>query len=167
MSEQQPQLNGSEVNLPRVKLSSSHSTIIDIVPQKPPQVPEEIVRNARISFQKGKTRPLAFRLQQLKELLKFLQENENAICHALYKDLKKCRHETLIGEIAIVVKDIKYMMKNLKKLMEPDRPTKGLLNIFDGLYVYKEPYGVVLIMGAWNYPLHILLSPLVGKNYKV
>lgn len=163
---EQPQQNGNEsaVILPRVKISS-HATVIDLVPDQEVK-PDNVVHFARNVFQKGKTRPLSFRVQQLKELLRMLEEQETAFCNALYKDLKKCHHESVLSELALVMKDIKFTLRNLKEWMGPNRPKKSVMNFFDGLYIYKEPYGVVLIIGAWNYPVHLVLSPLVGECKK-
>ncbi|KAJ8299201.1 hypothetical protein KUTeg_023261 [Tegillarca granosa] len=53
-------------------------------------------------------------------------------------------------------------MNNLKKWMKPEKVKKGLLNIMDNCYIHREPFGVALIIGAWNYPFHLSILPMIG-----
>lgn len=59
--------------------------------------------------------------------------------------------------------DLRHTLMELKEWAEPKSPEKRLINILDGVYIYKDPYGVVLIIGAWNYPILLSLGPVVGK----
>lgn len=124
--------------------------------------PSEIVRTARTAFESGKTKSYEFRVKQLKALLRMYQENTSAILNALHTDLRKSKQEGIITEIFFLINDIESSLHNLKEWMEPDRPPKGIANTFDSLYVFKDPYGVVLVMGAWNYPLQLTMLPVAG-----
>lgn len=90
------------------------------------------------------------------------KENKNAVVDALYSDLRKPKTETLMTEIDCLIYDIEHTLNNLKEWMKPDRPPKGLANLLDDVYVFKDPYGVALVIGAWNYPLHLTMLPVAG-----
>ena len=66
-------------------------------------------------------------------------------------------------EIDIIYAEINDILRHLKGWMKPEKPEKPLLNFFDKLRIYSDPLGVVLVMGAWNYPLLLTLSPVLGK----
>ncbi|XP_066252232.1 aldehyde dehydrogenase, dimeric NADP-preferring-like [Euwallacea similis] len=123
---------------------------------------KECVEIARRAFKTGRTRKLGFRERQLRGLLKFLESHRLEIEEALFKDLKKHRQETNICEIEIVANDLRYTIMNLQKWIGPQRPKKRFINLLDDIYVYNDPYGVVLLIGAWNYPILLTLGPLVG-----
>ncbi|XP_056632697.1 aldehyde dehydrogenase, dimeric NADP-preferring-like [Diorhabda sublineata] len=121
----------------------------------------EVVDISRRAFATGKSKSLEFRKDQLKQLLTFLQKEKNKIIEALHKDLRKHKLETEIYEIEIVANDIRHSLIELKNWAKPSKPEKRLINILDGVYIYKEPYGVVLIIGAWNYPILLTLGPVL------
>ncbi|KAH1016538.1 hypothetical protein HUJ04_007740 [Dendroctonus ponderosae] len=118
---------------------------------------------SRRAFNSGRTRKLAFREKQLKGLLKFLENHRTEIEDAVYKDLRKHRQETNISEIELVANDLRHTLLKLKTWVGPERPQKRIINFLDNAYIYNDPYGVVLIIGAWNYPILLTLGPLVGK----
>lgn len=122
----------------------------------------EIVQTARAAFDNGKTKSYDFRLKQLQALLKLYTENENAIMNALHSDLRKSRQESIVMEIEYLRNDVKNTIANLKEWMRPERPAKSFVNILDKLFIFSEPYGVVLVIGAWNYPLQLTLLPVAG-----
>lgn len=122
----------------------------------------QAVHNARQAFETGATKSIEFREKQLRALLKMYDENEAAILDALYKDLRKGRQETIITEISFLKNDIENMLQNMRNWAKPETPCKSFVNILDGVYVFKEPYGVVLVMGSWNYPLQLTLLPVQG-----
>ncbi|KAJ8916843.1 hypothetical protein NQ315_005850 [Exocentrus adspersus] len=153
----------SELVLPRVKLSNSHSvSVIDIEDDALPRKTADIVSDLRRVFKSNKTRPYSFRLAQLKNLVRFLQVEEEAICNALHQDLKKSKFEALCHDIEFALKDAKEVLRNLKKWMKPERPKKTVANFFDDLYIYNDPYGVVLLISPWNFPVQLLIIPLIG-----
>lgn len=68
-------------------------------------------------------------------------------------------------ETEVVANDVRHTLIKLKEWAKPEKPEKRLVNLLDGVYRYKDPYGVVLIIGAWNYPLLLTLGPLVGEIF--
>ena len=122
----------------------------------------KLVKEARESFNYGLTKPYEFRLAQLKGLLHLYNENMQDIMEALHKDLRKGKQETVVTEVGFVVNEVKNLISNLQTWMAPVNPGKGILNLLDNVKIFTEPYGVVLILGSWNYPIHVTLLPLAG-----
>ncbi|XP_041942974.1 aldehyde dehydrogenase family 3 member B1 [Alosa sapidissima] len=122
----------------------------------------EVIARLRAAFCTRVTIPLQFRLTQLKALLALMEENEAQIVEALHKDLAKPKFEAVLSEIDMVRNDVCYAMNNLKTWMEPEYVATNLATKFDDCTIRREPFGVVLIIGAWNYPLQLILLPLVG-----
>lgn len=116
----------------------------------------------RAAFNRGKTRPLAFRRQQLEALRRLISENEERLFEALSKDLGKPQVEAYAGEIGFLLEDIGYTLKRLKGWAKPERVKTPLVNAIGKSEVYREPLGVVLVIGPWNYPIQLVLAPLVG-----
>lgn len=122
----------------------------------------EILQTARSAFESGKTRSYDFRKSQLQALFDMYTENLGAILSALHSDLRKSKQEAVVMEVEYLKNDLRNSLTNLKRWMEPERPAKGFVNILDGLYVFSEPHGVALVIGAWNYPLQLTLLPVAG-----
>uniref|UniRef100_A0A3Q4GL16 Aldehyde dehydrogenase family 3 member A2 n=1 Tax=Neolamprologus brichardi TaxID=32507 RepID=A0A3Q4GL16_NEOBR len=120
------------------------------------------VQRARKSFQTGKTKPLESRIHQLRNLLRFVTERRKDIAEAVKKDLSKSEHGTELFETLGVEGEIKLAIEKLAEWAAPRPVEKNLLTISDEVFVHPEPLGVVLIIGAWNYPWAITLQPLVG-----
>jgi len=121
-----------------------------------------LVQHQRDFFRSGKTRPVEFRRQQLQKLRKVLKENEQVIIDALHRDFRKSPFETYGTEIAIVLEEINLILKKLQSWASPKRVRTSIVHWPARSYFYTEPYGVTLIIGAWNYPLQLTLNPLVG-----
>lgn len=130
---------------------------------KQPKSAREIVERTREVFKSQKTVPLAFRKKQLENLHRFLEDEKDALCKATYDDLKKPKDETLIHEVIFLQTEIKIALRNLNDWAKPEGVKKTILNFFDNLYIYSDPLGVVLVIGAWNYPIQITLAPVVGE----
>ncbi|XP_055353733.1 aldehyde dehydrogenase, dimeric NADP-preferring-like [Paramacrobiotus metropolitanus] len=124
--------------------------------------PKVIVERLNAAFRTGKTRSYDFRKAQLTQLLRFFDENTDTLCEALWKDLHKPRQEAILTEIEIVKNEIRKCLHDLKKWMGPHPVEKSISTLMDNPYILYEPYGTVLIIGAWNYPVNLLLSPMVG-----
>lgn len=108
------------------------------------------------------TKPYAFRKKQLQLLKQILLANEKEIGKALYADLKKNAEETYATETGLVLAEINVALKNLKRWMQPASAGTNLVNLPSTSKIYRDPLGVVLIISPWNYPLQLLLIPLVG-----
>ncbi|XP_035434779.1 aldehyde dehydrogenase, dimeric NADP-preferring isoform X6 [Spodoptera frugiperda] len=122
----------------------------------------EAVERARDAYNRGVTRPLKWRLQQLKNLLRMYEENQNAMIEALRKDLRRSKMESVMLEVAYLINDLRSIIHNLEDWAKPEKPEKGFVNMLDDVVIYHDPYGVALVIGAWNYPLQLLLLPMSG-----
>ncbi|KAF7997453.1 hypothetical protein HCN44_006024 [Aphidius gifuensis] len=123
---------------------------------------DDLIQQTRDTFLSGKTKPLKWRIQQINQLRKMIQENIPQIESALNTDLRRCRFETQALEIEYTLGEIKFMLMNIKEWSSVVNPTKGFINMLDSVELHKDPYGVVLIIGAWNYPIQLTLVPLLG-----
>ena len=113
-------------------------------------------------FAGGSTLPYVFRKEQLKNLKASILKHEQHLYDALYADLKKSPEETWVTETGMVIAELNEAIKNLKSWMQPESVNTNLLNMPSGSRVLKEPLGVVLIIGPWNYPFQLLINPLIG-----
>ena len=113
-------------------------------------------------FNSGATRSYTFRKEQLKKLKTSILNHEQDLYEALYADLKKSPEEVWATETGMVIAELSAAIKHLRGWMEPESVTTNLLNLPSSSKILKEPLGVVLIIGPWNYPLNNLFTPLVG-----
>lgn len=113
-------------------------------------------------FASGATRSVEFRKQQIRSLHESLLANEQAISEALYQDLHKSPEEVWLSETGLVVAECKLALKKLDNWARPQRVLTNLANLPSTSQIMPEPLGVVLIVAPWNYPLELLLGPLVG-----
>lgn len=120
------------------------------------------VATLRAGFQSGITRPVQWRRAQLLALDRMLREAEADINRALHEDLGKPPQEVLLGEVALIYSEIAHARKRLKRWTRPRRVRTPLMGQPGRSWVQPEPLGVVLIIGAWNYPVQLVLSPLVA-----
>lgn len=116
----------------------------------------------RSYYETGITRPYAFRIEQLKKFKAALLKYEKEIESALYTDLKKSPEETYATETGLLLAELNTTIKHLRQWMQPERRSTNFVNLPSSSYIVKDPLGVVLIIGPWNYPLQLLLIPLVG-----
>lgn len=122
---------------------------------------ENIIK-LRQFFKTGVTHEYYFRIKQLQELKNSIKLHEQDLLLALQKDLNKPPMEAYASEICVIYSEINYMCKNLKHWMKPQKVHSPLALFYSKSYIYSVPLGVVLIIGTWNYPVQLLLSPLVG-----
>ncbi|WP_445354912.1 aldehyde dehydrogenase family protein [Microbulbifer sp. EKSA008] len=120
-----------------------------------------LVAGLRTYFRSGSTTELSWRRKQLSQLRKMISENEAHFVQALHDDLRKAPQESYLTEISFLYNDIDHTLKSLKKWVRPRKVQSPMMTQPAKSYVQPEPLGVVLIIGAWNYPLQLLLSPLV------
>nr|XP_020509746.1 aldehyde dehydrogenase family 3 member B1 [Labrus bergylta]XP_020509747.1 aldehyde dehydrogenase family 3 member B1 [Labrus bergylta] len=122
----------------------------------------EVVSRLRSVFASGVTIPEEFRRAQLTKLMSMMKENQELIVKALHQDLSKPKFEAVLSEVQIVINDLRYTINNFSSWMNPEYVGKNLATKLDTCFVRREPLGVVLIIGAWNYPVQLLLLPLIG-----
>uniref|UniRef100_A0A7M4ETY5 Aldehyde dehydrogenase family 3 member B1-like n=1 Tax=Crocodylus porosus TaxID=8502 RepID=A0A7M4ETY5_CROPO len=110
----------------------------------------------------GKTRPIEYRISQLEALGRFLDEKKQSILDVLAADLSKPPFEGEFSDILLVRNEVNYAINNLSAWMKDEHVEKNLVVQLDSAFVRKDPYGVALIIGPWNYPIHLLLVPMIG-----
>ncbi|KAL3081896.1 hypothetical protein niasHT_037074 [Heterodera trifolii] len=120
-----------------------------------------LVESQREFFRTGKTAELAHRRQQLKKLRKTILDNSEFLCEAVQKDLKRDAKLNYPLEISSVIIEIEYVLDNLERWTAPLNVEKTFTTLLDSPQIVREPKGVVLLIGPWNYPLNTLLMPLV------
>lgn len=123
---------------------------------------ESILTEQRVFFNSQKTKNLKFRKMYLKKLKEVILNNEELIYEAIYKDFGKSKFDTFTTEISFVIKDIDYFLDNLNSLSKPKSTRTNLANQFGSSKIYPEPLGCALVIGAWNYPIQLSLSPAVA-----
>ncbi|XP_033253002.1 aldehyde dehydrogenase, dimeric NADP-preferring-like isoform X7 [Drosophila miranda] len=123
---------------------------------------DDTLQRARLAFASGKTRNVSFRRKQLENLLRCYEENECDIISALEADLRRPKQESLIVETEFMKNDIKHILYNLSNWVKAEKPSKSIINVMDDVQIYNDPFGVVLVIGAWNYPLQLLLVPVAS-----
>ncbi|WP_328606849.1 aldehyde dehydrogenase family protein [Amycolatopsis sp. NBC_00345] len=122
----------------------------------------EVVSRLRTAFQAGRTKPLEWRKAQLTALKAMLLEQADDFLAALHADLGKNAAEARSAEITFVANEVEHTLEHLDEWVAPEAaPLPERLMPGRGTVV-REPLGVGLIIGPWNYPLHLVLAPLVG-----
>lgn len=122
----------------------------------------DIIQKQRQFFRTGQTRDIDFRIESLKKLERILIEKEPEITEALAKDLKKPTLEAYSTEIAYVLEDVRFVLKNIKKWASVQKIKSPLVLQPAKSQIYSEPFGVTLIIAPWNYPFQLVVSPLIG-----
>ncbi|SKA85904.1 aldehyde dehydrogenase (NAD+) [Agreia bicolorata] len=122
----------------------------------------EHVTAVRSSFDSGRTRSLRWRMEQLNGLRDFLLERGPELERALRDDLAKNPSESQLTEIGVVLAEVSHTISSLKSWLRPRSVPVPLALAPASASVMLEPLGVVLIISPWNYPVQLLLAPLVG-----
>ncbi|CAD5226125.1 unnamed protein product [Bursaphelenchus okinawaensis] len=123
---------------------------------------KQILSTLREGFVSGANGSLENRKNNLTALKNLITENEEAICSALWEDLRKSQFESIAHETGHTISEISTALSNLKAWTAPEKVARFILQAADSAYIVSEPLGVCLIIGAWNFPLQLLLAPLVG-----
>ncbi len=124
-------------------------------------IPDRIAA-LRTSFDTGRTRTLAWRREQLAALEQLVSQGADELLHALAQDLRKPVLEAWGADVGYVKADVKLARKQLAKWMRPERVATPIHLRPAKSQIVREPLGVVLIIAPWNYPVQLLLGPLVG-----
>ncbi len=122
---------------------------------------DEILQKQKEFFQSGATLPVAFRIAALKRLYAAIQRREGEIMAALQADLGKSAFESYLCEIGMVLSEIRYLLKRVKKFAKPKKARTPLAQFSAKSYQIAVPYGNVLIMSPWNYPFLLTVDPVV------
>lgn len=113
-------------------------------------------------FDTNITRDISWRIKQLQAIKRLVLENEKLLLSALQDDLAKPTLEAWITEVSYVTSDVDHVCKHLKKWAKPRKVSTPLVVQPGKSFIRPEPQGTVLIIGAWNYPLQLVLAPLVA-----
>lgn len=116
----------------------------------------------RNHFESGRTRELALRRAALKQLRDAVKRNEEALLSAMHSDMRKPRFEAYLSDVGLVLNAIDHTIAHLKEWAAPARVATPFAIQVAESSIQKDPLGVVLIIAPWNYPVLLLLSPLVG-----
>ncbi|MGB0524350.1 MAG: aldehyde dehydrogenase [Flammeovirgaceae bacterium] len=125
-------------------------------------VAQALIQKQREYFRTGVTHNVSFRIKQLKALKAALKKREDEVYEALALDFRKSTFETYISEIGMVYEEINLIIKHLRLWSEPEKVDTPITLHPGSSYIYRVPYGVTLIIGAWNYPFQLTVVPLVG-----
>lgn len=123
---------------------------------------QELAAQQRTYFNTGATRTAAFRRQALERLRAALLEHEEELNAALLADLNKAPAESYFTETGMVLEELRFQLKHFEKWARPRRVTTPPAQFPSRGELLPEPYGCVLIMAPWNYPVQLCLTPLVG-----
>lgn len=116
----------------------------------------------RAYFRSGKTLDLHFRKDMLRALQRAIKQYEKPLTEALWQDLHKSYEEAYLTEISIVYGEIRAHLRHLDRWAKPERKCSPVAILPGRSKVVKEPLGNALIIAPWNYPVQLLLNPLVG-----
>lgn len=123
----------------------------------------QLVKDQRKFFRTNATLSVEYRLEQLKKLLALVQEYEEELHAAIYKDFGKSKHHNQLTEIFPLYAELKEAIQNVAKWAKPRKVKTNLLNKPGSSYLVPEPLGVTLVIGAWNFPYNLSLIPVVGS----
>ncbi|KAL8126517.1 aldehyde dehydrogenase family 3 member H1-like isoform X1 [Apium graveolens] len=122
----------------------------------------KLVKDLKKVFNTGKTKTYEWRMSQLTNMLKMIEENEADIYRALYKDLSKPESEAFISEIAMTTGSCKLALKELDQWMKPQKAKTTVTTYPSSAQIVSEPLGIVLVISTWNYPFLLSLDPVIG-----
>ena len=120
------------------------------------------VQKQRTYFLASHTLPISFRKRALHQLLQAVKQYEQQLAEALWQDLHKSYEEAYLTELSIVYGEIRNHLRHLSRWVRPERKSSPLAIMPASSSIIKEPLGNTLIIAPWNYPVQLLLNPLVG-----
>jgi aldehyde dehydrogenase (NAD+) len=122
----------------------------------------DLVNRQKAAFRSGVMRTQENRIHYLKTLRNMVSENEEELCRSVYQDFGKPYVEAFATEIYTVLHEIDFHLKNLSRWMKPESVSGSIAVFPSKSVVYNRAYGTVLVIGAWNYPIHLALMPVIG-----
>ena len=120
------------------------------------------VQKQRAYFLASHTLPISFRKRALHQLLQAVKQYEQQLAEALWQDLHKSYEEAYLTELSIVYGEIRNHLRHLSRWARPERKSSPLAIMPASSSIIKEPLGNTLIIAPWNYPVQLLLNPLIG-----
>ncbi|MDD4112660.1 MAG: aldehyde dehydrogenase [Herbinix sp.] len=123
---------------------------------------QNIVKAQRKFYNTGETKSYSFRMKALGRLRNAILSNEDLLYDALASDLNKSKVESYLCEIGIVLDEINFHRKHLRRWMSKQLVMPSLGQLPGSCFRSPEPYGVTLIMAPWNYPINLCIEPLIG-----
>jgi aldehyde dehydrogenase (NAD+) len=121
-----------------------------------------VVERLRATYASGRTRPLAWRQEQLAGLARMLVEREDDLVAALATDLGRPAFEAWAADLRVTARDIAEIQRRLPRWMEPERAGLPAVLRPGSARVLREPLGVALVIAPWNYPVQLLVGPLAA-----
>jgi aldehyde dehydrogenase (NAD+) len=121
-----------------------------------------VVDRLRTTFDTGRTRSPAWREVQLQGLHRMLVEREAELVAALGSDLRRSPVDALMLDLTSTKAEVRHALKHLRRWMRPRRVRAPVTALPGRAWYQYDPLGVVLVVGAWNYPIHLTLAPLVA-----
>ena len=123
---------------------------------------DELVQRQREFFGSGVTKNVSWRIQKLRALKWSLLLEKEHVFGALKADLSKSRFEAFATEISFVNQELDHAIRNIRRWARPKRVATPLAHHPAKSFIYPEPYGIALIIGPWNYPLQLMIAPLIA-----
>ncbi|MER0443838.1 aldehyde dehydrogenase family protein [Streptomyces sp. Edi4] len=128
-----------------------------------PEQPAEIVAQLRATFRSGRTQPVEWRVTQLRRLRRLLTEHGGDLAEALHTDLGKSTTEAFRTEVDFTIREIDHTLEHLDAWLRPEpAPVPGHLGDDARAWTRFDALGVVLVIAPWNYPVQLLLTPMLG-----
>ena len=121
-----------------------------------------VLTQVRTVFNTGRTRSIQWREQQLRAIERMCEEREAEISEALISDLGRSAFEAWLGDIISTKAEAVFARKHLRKWIKPRRQSLPLAQMPGRAWVQYDPIGVVLVIGPWNYPFFLCMSPVVA-----
>ncbi len=119
-----------------------------------------LAKSLRATFDSGRTRPLAWRQEQLAGLRRMMEEGEAELLEALRLDLGRPKVEAFAADIGHTKAELRHMAKHVERWMRPTRVRMPMLVAPAKGWIVPEPLGVALVIAPWNYPIQLLIEPV-------